>query len=158
MRILVAGFQHETNTFAPSKADWAAFHSGAGYPELTRGGAMLERVAPTSLPLAGFLKDAALRGWQPVPSVWAGATPSALLATVLARGPLATHAERLPFLLPLNSQCTLMEPAAGLFADLAALEAQSGVHLSFAMGFPAADFPECGPVVFGHGADAEATQ
>ena len=34
---------------------------------------MLERIAPTSLPLAGFLKDAALRGWQPVPSVWAGA-------------------------------------------------------------------------------------
>jgi microcystin degradation protein MlrC len=259
MRILVAGFQHETNTFAPTKADWAAFHSGAGYPALTRGAAMLERIAPTSLPLAGFLKDAALRGWQPVPSLWAGAMPSAhvtedaferiaamlledaqnerydavyldlhgaavaehvddcegellerlrritgtampvvvsldlhanvtermlrlasamtafrtyphvdapetgarasaLLATLLAGRALSTHAERLPFLLPLNAQCTLMDPAAGLFADLAALEAQSGVHLSFAMGFPAADFPECGPVVFGHGTDAPATQ
>ncbi|MGA1519795.1 MAG: M81 family metallopeptidase, partial [Burkholderiaceae bacterium] len=25
MRVLVAGFQHETNTFAPSLADWDAF-------------------------------------------------------------------------------------------------------------------------------------
>ena len=63
MRILVAGFQHETNTFAPSKADWAAFQSGAGYPETTRGAAMLERMAPTSLPIGGFLRDAAERGW-----------------------------------------------------------------------------------------------
>ena len=29
MRIFVAGFQHETNTFAPSKADWSAFESGS---------------------------------------------------------------------------------------------------------------------------------
>ena len=259
MRILVAGFQHETNTFAPSQADWAAFQSGAGYPESTRGAAMLARMAPTSLPMGGFLRDAAERGWQPVPSIWAGATPSAhvtrdaferiaaallddaraavatgidgvyldlhgaavaehvddaegellerlravvgpalpvvasldlhanvtarmlrhasamtafrtyphvdmaetgaraagLLALLLAGTPLSTHAERLPFLLPLNAQCTLMEPAAGLFQDLSTLEAQSGVHLSFAMGFPAADFDECGPVVFGHGRDAD---
>jgi microcystin degradation protein MlrC len=37
---------------------------------------------------------------------------------------------------------------------MAALDARSGVRLSFAMGFPAADFDECGPVVFGHGPDA----
>jgi hypothetical protein len=75
-----------------------------------------------------------------------------------AASPFATHAERLPFLLSLNAQCTLMEPAAGLYADLSALEAQGGVFLSFAMGFPAADFPECGPVVFGHGHDADAVR
>jgi microcystin degradation protein MlrC len=263
MRIFVAGFQHETNTFAPSRADWAAFQSGAGYPETTRGSAMLERMAPTSLPMGGFIRDAAERGWTLQPSVWAGATPSAhvtreaferiagqllddarraladggfdavyldlhgaavaehvddcegellqrlrgvvgasmpvvvsldlhanvtermlrhasamtafrtyphvdmaetgaraagLLATLAAGGPFATHHQRLPFLLPLNTQCTLMEPAAGLFLDLASLEAQSGVHLSFAMGFPASDFAECGPVIFGHGRDAEAVQ
>jgi hypothetical protein len=28
MRIAIAGFQHETNTFAPSKADYAAFEAG----------------------------------------------------------------------------------------------------------------------------------
>ena len=26
--ILIAGYQHETNTFAPSLADWAAFQTG----------------------------------------------------------------------------------------------------------------------------------
>ena len=262
MRILVAGFQHETNTFAPSRADWAAFESGAGYPETTHGAAMLQRMAPTSLPMGGFIRDAAERGWTLLPSVWAGATPSAhvtrdaferiasrllddarhalarggfdavyldlhgaavaehvddcegellerlravvgttkpvvtsldlhanvtermlhhasamtafrtyphvdmaetgaraagLLATLLSSAtgePFVKHHERLPFLLPLNAQCTMMQPAAGLYLDLASLEMQSSVHLSFAMGFPASDFPECGPVVFGHGRDA----
>jgi microcystin degradation protein MlrC len=265
MRIFVAGFQHETNTFAPSKADWAAFGSGAGYPAVSRGAAMLERMAPTSLPMGGFIRDARERGWTLVPSIWAGATPSAhvtadaferiadalladvrqalaegaldgiyldlhgaavaehaddaegellqrlrdgvgphlplvasldlhanvsarmlqhasamtafrtyphvdmadtgaraagLLATLCAPGAagFATHAERLPFLLPLNSQCTLMEPAAGLYAEMALLEALRGVHLSFAMGFPAADIAEYGPVVFGHGSDAAAVR
>ena len=77
MRILVGGFQHETNTVAPSKADWAAFESGAGYPESCHGPAMLERIGPTSLSLGGFIRDARERGWQLVPSLWAGATPSA---------------------------------------------------------------------------------
>jgi microcystin degradation protein MlrC len=65
---------------------------------------------------------------------------------------------RIPFLLPLNSQCTLMEPAAGLMRLLRELEREHGVQLSFTMGFPAADVPECGPVVFGFGADDAALQ
>src|SRR5262249_43049028 len=64
---------------------------------------------------------------------------------------LAMHAERVPFLLPLNAQCTLLEPAASIIALQERLEAAHGVTLGFAMGFPAADFAECGPVVFGHG-------
>jgi len=63
---------------------------------------------------------------------------------------VATHPQRLPFLAAGSFACTSMEPAAGLFADLASLEAQSGVHLSFAMGFPAADFPDAGPGRLGH--------
>ena len=43
MRIFVAGFHHETNTFAPSVADWAAFEAGAGYPAYARGPAMRAR-------------------------------------------------------------------------------------------------------------------
>ena len=77
MRILVAGFQHETNTFAPSKADWAAFDSGASYPAVSHGAAMLERLAPTSLPMGGFIRSARQRGWTLQPSAWAGASPSA---------------------------------------------------------------------------------
>ena len=30
-RIAVGGMQHETNTFAPSKADYAAFEDGGGW-------------------------------------------------------------------------------------------------------------------------------
>ena len=39
MNVFVAGFHHETNTFAPSIADWAAFECGAGYPSYARGAA-----------------------------------------------------------------------------------------------------------------------
>jgi len=258
MRIFVAGFQHETNTFAPSKADWAAFESGSAFPAYSAGEAMLERLGPTSLPMGGFIRDARRRGWTLVPSAWAGASPSAhvtreaferisgqivtdarrggfdavyldlhgaavaehvddaegellqrlrtvigplmpvvasldlhanvtrrmlqhasalsayrtyphvdgaetgarsaaLLAELWALGrPWHTQQARLPFLLPLNAQCTMMQPAAGVYERMAALDERSGVRLSFAMGFPAADFDECGPVVFGHGADADA--
>jgi microcystin degradation protein MlrC len=226
---------------------------------------MLELLAPGSLPAAGFIDVARERGWTLVPSVWAGATPSApvtrdaferiagdLLADLqaaLRAGPLdgmlldlhgaavAEHADdaegellariravtgpdlpivatldlhanvsvrmlrladaftvyrtyphvdmrdcgrraasvlagllaggktgwttasrRLPFILPLNTQCTLLEPARGLMQRLQVLEAAHGVQLEFAMGFPAADIPDCGPRVFGHGRDAAAVE
>ena len=258
MRIFVAGFQHETNTFAPSKADWPAFESGSAFPAFSQGEAMLERLAPTSLPMGGFIRSARQRGWALVPSAWAGASPSAhvtrdaferiaehivadarrggfdavyldlhgaavaehvddaegellerlrkvigpvmplvtsldlhanvtmrmlqhasamsayrtyphvdgadtgaraadLLAELWAHGKAwKTHQHRLPFLLPLNAQCTMMEPARGVYQRLSDRDERTGVRLSFAMGFPAADFDECGPVIFGHGADAEA--
>ena len=63
MRIFVAGFQHETNTFAPSKADWAAFESGSAFPAFSSGEAMLDRLGGTSLPMGGFIREARRRGW-----------------------------------------------------------------------------------------------
>ena len=264
MRIFVAGFQHETNTFAPSLADWAAFESGSSFPAYSRGEAMLQQLQGGSLPMGGFIRSARQRGWTLLPSAWAGASPSAQVtreafericeaicsdaAAALAAGgfdaiyldlhgaavaehvddaegellerlravvgpavplvasldlhanvtgrmlqhcqalsayrtyphvdgaetgarcadllaeiaattpPWHSHQERLPFLLPLNAMCTMMEPAGGIYQRLAALDEASGVRLSFAMGFPAADFDECGPVVFGHGPDAQAVQ
>ncbi len=264
MRIFVAGFHHETNTFAPSVADWAAFEAGAGYPPYARGAAMLEQMRGGSMALGGFARAAAARAWTLVPSVWAGAMPSnRISADAFARiareieedlraalregldgvfldlhgaavaegaddaegellqrlravvGPTLpivasldlhanvtrrmlaqadaltayrtyphvdmaatgeraadmlarrvgdrvrrwhTAARRVPFLLPLNAQCTLMEPAASVITALASVEARQGVELSFAMGFSAADFAECGPVVFGHGPDPSAVQ
>ena len=254
--IFVAGFHHETNTFAPSAADWAAFTCGAGYPGYARGDAMLAQMAPTSTALGGFVAEALEHGWALRPSVWAGAMPSNRVTTeafericaeivgdlqrgacdavfldlhgaavaegaddaegeLLARvravvGPAmpvvtsldlhanvtarmlalatamtayrsyphvdmretgrraarmlarrlvpaaptrAVHAERVPFLLPLNAQCTLMQPAASVIALVEQIEAQHDVELNFAMGFSAADFAECGPVLFGYGID-----
>src|SRR5687767_5855079 len=76
-KILVAGFQHETNTFAPTKADWAAFESGSSYPAYSRGDAMLELLGGSSLPVGGFVRAAPTRSLALVPSGWAGASPSA---------------------------------------------------------------------------------
>ena len=77
MRVLVAGYQHETNTFAPSKADWAAFNRGDSFPAFVHGAAMLAQMRGVNLPIGGFIDAARTRGWQLVPSSWCGAIPSA---------------------------------------------------------------------------------
>jgi microcystin degradation protein MlrC len=65
----------------------------------------------------------------------------------------------LPFLIPISWQCTNDQPTKGIYQKLAALESDAVPTLSFAPGFPAADFPDCGPSVFAYGktqADADA--
>lgn len=258
MRIAIGGFQHETNTFAPSKADFDAFARGGGWPPLLKGADVFEGVAGINLPIAGFV-DAMKTRHQLVPTAWAAASPSAhvtedaferiaglivegirragaldavyldlhgamvtehfddgegeLLARVRALvGPdlpilasLDLHANvtrrmlenaetfvayrtyphvdmaetgartaamlqrrfdgavkphrsvrRIPFLIPLGSQCTMLEPAQSLYRELPGVEGRGVASASFTPGFPAADFPECGPVVFAYGDDADA--
>src|SRR5262249_49529526 len=53
--------------------------------------------------------------------------------------------------------CTLIEPAQQLYRELARLESETGTTLSFAPGFPMADFAECGPSAFGYGSSREQT-
>lgn len=262
MKVFIAGFQHETNTFAPSKADWAAFNAGSSFPPYRRGTEIIAAYAGKNIPIGGFIDAARENGWSLVPSAWAGATPSAhvtedaferiagaitedlaaalaqggidavyldlhgaavtehledpegeliarvrklvgpdvpivasldlhgnitaqmlaeadalatyrtyphvdmadtgklaarLLARRIARGtrePL--HARRLSFLLPLNVQSTMIEPAASVYRLLKELDEKHDAVLSFATGFPAADIAECGPVVWGYGDDAGA--
>src|SRR6185436_17187032 len=51
------------------------------------------------------------------------------------------------------------QPTKGIYQKLAALESDAVPTLSFAPGFPAADFRDCGPSVFAYGrtqADADA--
>lgn len=255
--ILVAGFQHETNTFAPSKATYANFERGEGFPAMARGNDVLA-LRDVNIPAGGFIQAAARQGWTLLPVIWAGASPSAHVTedaferiageivdaarrggfdaiyldlhgamvaehvddgegTLLARlrdvvgaevpivASLDLHANvtqamldaadalvayrtyphvdmaetgeraaallqrlldgnapwhgasrRLPFLIPINGMCTMLEPARGMYAQLAALECDGVTSLSFAPGFPAADFPECGPVIWGYGDDAQA--
>jgi microcystin degradation protein MlrC len=69
--------------------------------------------------------------------------------------PLATRIAVVPFLIPLTSQCTLVEPMATIMTEVRTLESGSIYSLNFTPGFPAADVPECGPVVFGYGTDQE---
>jgi microcystin degradation protein MlrC len=257
LRVFIAGFQHETNTFAPTKADWSAFMAGSGWLPVLRGPEVLERYRGRGVPMGGFIAFAEVRGWTLVPSVWAGANPSAhvmrdaferiageiaedlqaamrdggvdavyldlhgaavtehlddpegeLLERVRAivgadvpmvasldlhanvseamlaaadgmaayrtyphidhadTGGLAAellerrmqrgrrevvHARRLDFLLPLNAQCTLIPPASRIYDLLLALDREHGTMSSFTMGFPAADVPMCGPVIWSHG-------
>src|SRR5882724_8899766 len=70
---------------------------------------------------------------------------------------------QLPFLIPISWQCTNDQPTKGIYEKLAALESDAVPTLSFAPGFPAADFEGCGPSVFAYGrtqaeADAAADQ
>ncbi|WP_233888464.1 M81 family metallopeptidase [Paraburkholderia flagellata] len=258
MKILIAGFQHETNTFAPTKASYQSFVQGEGFPPLTRGADVLS-LRDVNVPAGGFIQAAEAAGHTLVPVIWAGASASAhvtedaferiageivdavrrggfdaiyldlhgamvaehlddgegaLLARVRAivgsdmpvvvsldlhanvTEQMFTHADamvayrtyphvdmaetgaraaqilmrlvaeperrlkryvrRIPFLIPVNGMCTLAEPARGTYAHLAQLEDDSVVSLSFAPGFPASDFPECGAAVWGYGFDEAA--
>jgi microcystin degradation protein MlrC len=82
------------------------------------------------------------------------------LALMLKTGQRFAKAFRqLPFLIPISWQCTNDQPTKGIYEKLAALESDAVPTLSFAPGFPAADFRDCGPSVFAYGrtqADADA--
>ena len=77
LKVLVAGYQHETNTFAPTKADWEAFNRGDSFPAFVHGQAMLDQLTGVNIPIGGFIDAARSRNWQLLPSSWCGAIPSA---------------------------------------------------------------------------------
>ena len=76
-RILIAGFQHETNTFGATKARYADFEEADAWPGLLRGEKVVSGTAGINLPMAGFV--AAARSdpaMELVPIVWCSAEPS----------------------------------------------------------------------------------
>jgi microcystin degradation protein MlrC len=261
-RIAVGGFLHETNTFAPTKATYNDFVHGGGWPAMAKGADVLKAMRNINVGLAGFVEAAEAQGWEMVPTISCGASPSAhvtkdayerivkvmvdgiaaarqldavyldlhgamvtehlddgegeLLARVRkvigkelplvvsldlhanVTAEMVEHADaliayrtyphvdmadtgraaarhlalllrteqklakafrQLPFLIPISWQCTNDQPTKGIYRKLAALEDEVVPTLSFAPGFPAADFPGCGPSVFAYGrtqADADA--
>ena len=76
-RIAVGGFQHETNTFAPTRADYAAFESGGGWPPLCFGDAIAPRLEGANIPAAGALNALHAAGHATVGLAWGAASPSA---------------------------------------------------------------------------------
>jgi len=60
---------------------------------------------------------------------------------------------QLPFLIPLTSQCTLVDPLRSLMESAARLEGNGVIACNFTPGFPAADVADCGPAVFSYGHD-----
>jgi len=77
LKVYVAGYQHETNTFAPTKADWDAFNRGDSFPAFIKGQAMLDSLRGVNIPIGGFMEAAKVQGWQLIPGSWCGAIPSA---------------------------------------------------------------------------------
>lgn len=255
-RIAIGGFQHETNSFAPSPATFADFVRAGAWPGLTRGEAMFEATAGLNIGIAGFIETARAEGHELLPLSWAQATPSApvtqdaferiagqivgdlralrhvdavyldlhgamvcehtedgegeLLRQVRAVvGPdipvvasLDLHANVTPqmiamadrlvafrtyphvdmaetgaraaiqvasllhdgaarakafrqisFLIPVQTGCTMIEPAKSLYARLPEIERTPVVSVSFAAGFAPADIHHCGPSVFAYAAD-----
>jgi len=76
-RIAIGGFQHETNTFAPSPADYAAFEAGGGWPGVQYGEPLFGAVGGANIPAAGAIDALRAAGHQLVGTAWAAASPSA---------------------------------------------------------------------------------
>ncbi|MCE2519527.1 MAG: M81 family metallopeptidase [Alphaproteobacteria bacterium] len=75
-RIAVGGFQHETNTFASTNADFHDFELHDAWPGLTRGPELFDAVAGLNLALESFIRQATDDGHELVPLLWASAEPS----------------------------------------------------------------------------------
>ncbi|MDK3074613.1 M81 family metallopeptidase [Sedimentitalea sp. JM2-8] len=258
-RVAFAGFLHETNTFAPTRARLQDFIQGGGYMPMARGPEMIERAKGINLGIGGALDFGETQGWDMVPVLWAGAIPSAhvtrdayesitdeiiagiaaagdldgvfldlhgamvadhlddgegalltrvraavgpdvriaaaldlhgnitaemveaadvlvgfrtyphvdmadtgtraaeQLARLMQRGaPFAKAFRRLPFLVPIAWQSTRTDPARGIYDLVGSLESGAVSSTSFFFGFPAADFPGCGPTVICYGDTAAA--
>lgn len=75
--IAIGGMQHETNTFAPTKADYDAFIQGGGWPTLSRGDEIARVVADANIPIQGAIEAFGRGGHRLVPLIWGAASPSA---------------------------------------------------------------------------------
>ena len=80
-RIAIGGMQHETNTFAPSKADYGAFEAGGGWPGVQYGEPVFGAVAGANIPAAGAIDALRAQGHSLVATAWGAASPSAQVTT-----------------------------------------------------------------------------
>src|SRR5690606_18397073 len=85
-----------------------------------------------------------------------GERVAGILERIAAEGRPAKAFRQLDFLIPINWQCTMIEPAASIYRRLAELQRGDVYGLSFTPGFPPADIRDCGPAVFAYAADPAA--
>jgi microcystin degradation protein MlrC len=76
LRVAIGGVQHETNTFADTRARFEDFVAADAWPGLTRGPRLIEAVRGVNLPIAGFVDAAEKAGHELHPLLWASAQPS----------------------------------------------------------------------------------
>lgn len=85
-----------------------------------------------------------------------GERAAAAMRLVLERGRPKGRALRKPnFLIPLNDQCTLVEPSKTIVARSVVAEGEV-INLSYLAGFPPSDLYWCGPAVIAHAYSQEA--
>ena len=107
-RIAIGGVQHETNTFAATRATFDDFVHADAWPGLCRGAALIEAVKGINLPIAGFIDQARADGHTLKPLVWCSAQPS---------GPVTRDAfERIAFILLEDLAAAL--PVDAVYLDL----------------------------------------
>ena len=76
--ILIAGFQHETNTFGATNAAFEDFVMADSWPGLLMGDDVITGTKGTTLPLAGFVAAASQDPTiNVIPIIWCAAEPSA---------------------------------------------------------------------------------
>ena len=79
MKIAIGGFHHETNTFAPEKADYQSFLEPDSWPGLTEGEALVDMVEGMNLGISGFIQESMMRGHELAPMLWCSACPSSFV-------------------------------------------------------------------------------
>lgn len=110
LKIAVAGFQHETNSFAPQPTRRAEFDAPGGWPALCRGAAMGHQMRGTGTPMSGALAVADAEGVEVLPLLWCIALPS---------GPVEDAAfEDLAGEIVTRFKAALAEGAQALYLDL----------------------------------------
>ena len=80
MKIAIAGFQHETNRFAPIETSYDDFVREDGWPGMASGQDLWDVFLPANIPLGGFLNFAKDRpDVEVVPILWTSAEPAGLV-------------------------------------------------------------------------------
>lgn len=80
-----------------------------------------------------------------------GQRAAAAMARLLEKGrPRGRALRKLPFLLPLNHQCTMVDPSKAAVAMAAKGEGGEVLTLAYLAGFPPSDLFDCGPAVIAH--------
>jgi len=72
-RIAVAGFQHETNTFAPILTPYETFKDGGAWPAMKFGAEVIDTLSGLNLPMGGFLDEG--NDFDLIPVLWTFAEP-----------------------------------------------------------------------------------
>jgi microcystin degradation protein MlrC len=101
-RIAIGGFQHETNTFAPSPADYAAFEAGGGWPGVQYGEPIFGALEGANIPAQGAIQALRAAGHDLVGTAWGAASPSARVTADAFERILGEMVTRLKAALPVD--------------------------------------------------------